>query len=149
VLINFDQYAPIARKRLARAQRYCHFIGTMKHPDPHGKLRVRNGPTIAARYSLEKARLLTRYVWKTTLTQENSTMTVNAKEAIILTFGAASLAVIVGAASILISQPAAATPEFAAQTGKACGVCHVNPGGGGPLTEFGEKFKANGNKLPK
>ncbi len=76
-------------------------------------------------------------------------MTVNAKEAIILAFGAASLAVIVGTASILISQPAAATPEFAAQTGKACGACHVNPGGGGPLTEFGEKFKANGNKLPK
>jgi len=42
-----------------------------------------------------------------------------------------------------------AKPEFAAQTGKACGACHQNPGGGGALKPLGEKFKANGNKLPK
>ena len=44
---------------------------------------------------------------------------------------------------------ASAKPEFAAQTGKACGACHQNPAGGGALKPFGEKFKANGNKLPK
>jgi hypothetical protein len=37
----------------------------------------------------------------------------------------------------------------ATQTGKSCGECHTDPKGGGALTAFGEKFKANGNKLPK
>ena len=44
---------------------------------------------------------------------------------------------------------ASAKPEFAAQTGKACGACHQNPAGGGALKPLGEKFKANGNKMPK
>ena len=43
--------------------------------------------------------------------------------------------------------PAAAKPEFAAQTGLPCGQCHSNPAGGGKLKAFGEKFKANGNKV--
>jgi hypothetical protein len=38
--------------------------------------------------------------------------------------------------------PVAAKPEFAAQTGKACGACHANPSGGGKLTAAGEKFKS-------
>jgi hypothetical protein len=62
---------------------------------------------------------------------------------------------VVGAAALLLGgivisfapQPAAAKPEFAAQTGKPCGFCHQNPGGGGPLTGAGAKFKANGYKL--
>jgi hypothetical protein len=33
-------------------------------------------------------------------------------------------------------------------TGKECGQCHVSVTGGGKLTPFGEKFKANQNKLP-
>ena len=44
---------------------------------------------------------------------------------------------------------ASAKPEFAAQTGKPCGTCHQNAAGGGALKPFGEKFKANGNKMPK
>jgi hypothetical protein len=48
--------------------------------------------------------------------------------------------------SLTVSQQANAKPEFAAQTGKACGACHANPGGGGKLTAAGEKFKANGFK---
>jgi hypothetical protein len=58
---------------------------------------------------------------------------------------------IVGAAlaSLVLVQPAAATTQFAKDTGKSCGDCHTNSAGGGPLTPFGEKFKANGNKLPK
>lgn len=62
--------------------------------------------------------------------------------------GAAAV-VIAGATSLLVSQPAAATAQFAKETGKSCGDCHTNPSGGGPLTAFGEAFKANGNKLPK
>lgn len=44
--------------------------------------------------------------------------------------------------------PARATMQFAKESGKSCGTCHTDPKGAGPLTPFGEKFKANGNKLP-
>jgi len=64
--------------------------------------------------------------------------------------GALSVALLAGAL-ITFTAPtsASAKPEFAAQTGKACGACHQNPGGGGALKPLGEKFKANGNKMPK
>jgi hypothetical protein len=53
------------------------------------------------------------------------------------------------ASAVLIATPreASAKPEFAAQTGMPCGQCHANPAGGGKLKSFGEKFKANGNKV--
>jgi cytochrome c5 len=55
----------------------------------------------------------------------------------------------IGATSLLVlAQPAAATAQFATDTGKSCGDCHTNPKGGGPLTALGAAFKANGNKLP-
>jgi len=54
---------------------------------------------------------------------------------------------VAGALSVTVSRPANATPQFAQQTGKACGFCHVNAAGGGKLKAAGEKFKANGNKL--
>jgi hypothetical protein len=62
-----------------------------------------------------------------------------------------SVATIVMAAAtlLLVSRPVIATPQFAKETGKSCGDCHTNSAGGGALTPFGEKFKANGNKLPK
>ncbi len=63
--------------------------------------------------------------------------------------GTAAAAVVVGAISLAVSRPAAATQQYATATGKSCGNCHTNPQGGGALTAFGEKFKANGNKLPK
>jgi hypothetical protein len=47
-----------------------------------------------------------------------------------------------GALTIAAPRSANAKPEFAAQTGKACGACHVNPAGGGKLTGAGEKFKS-------
>ncbi len=59
----------------------------------------------------------------------------------------AAAVLIAGAATVINSQPANAKPEFAAQTGKPCGFCHQNPGGGGALKQAGEKFKANGFKL--
>ena len=56
---------------------------------------------------------------------------------------AAGLALVL---TVLTAAPrfAVAKPEFAQQTGKACGFCHQNPGGGGKLKPAGEKFKKNG-----
>jgi hypothetical protein len=54
-----------------------------------------------------------------------------------------------GAPFLLISGAATATPQFGAATGQPCAACHVRPDGGPDLTEFGKKFEANGNKLPK
>jgi mono/diheme cytochrome c family protein len=75
-------------------------------------------------------------------------MSVYAKRAFVLACSTAAAAVIVGAASLVISRPAAATAQFAKDTGKACGDCHTAAKGGGPLTPLGAKFKANGNKMP-
>jgi cytochrome c5 len=76
-------------------------------------------------------------------------MKMNEKMGYLLACSTAVAIVIAGAASLLVSRPAVATPQFAKETGKSCGDCHTNPAGGGPLTPLGEKFKANGNKLPK
>jgi cytochrome c5 len=67
----------------------------------------------------------------------------------VLTCGTAAALVIVGATSLMISRPAVATAQFAAETKLSCAACHTNPQGGGPLTALGEKFKANGNKMPQ
>jgi mono/diheme cytochrome c family protein len=56
--------------------------------------------------------------------------------------------VLVGVFSVLAARPALATAQFAKETGKSCGACHTAAAGGGPLTPFGEKFHANGDKLP-
>jgi len=76
-------------------------------------------------------------------------MKVDAKKVFVFVCGAATAILIAGTMSVIVSQPASAKPEFAAQTGKPCGECHQNPAGGGALKPFGEKFKANGFKLPK
>ena len=45
---------------------------------------------------------------------------------------------------IAVSPPyAAATPDYARQTGFACGQCHIDVIGGGPLTAEGKKFLAD------
>jgi hypothetical protein len=75
-------------------------------------------------------------------------MKLNSKQALFLSCGTAAL-VMIGAVSLVISRPAAATQQFAMETGKSCADCHTNPKGGGELTAFGKEFKANGNKLPK
>ena len=64
----------------------------------------------------------------------------------IIICGSAAL-LVAGALSVTVSRSANATPQFAQQTSKACGYCHVNAAGGGKLKAAGEKFKANGNKL--
>jgi hypothetical protein len=71
-----------------------------------------------------------------------------AKRAFVLACSTAAAAVIVGTVSLVVSRPAVATAQFAKDTGKACGDCHTAAKGGGPLTPLGEKFKANGNKMP-
>jgi hypothetical protein len=76
-------------------------------------------------------------------------MKVNARNSLAFATGTAAALVIAAATALVIPRSAAATPQFAAETGKACGECHQSPQGGGALTPFGEKFKANGNKLPK
>jgi hypothetical protein len=66
-----------------------------------------------------------------------------------MTLGALAAVLAIGAVFVLSAPRSAnAKPEFAAATGKPCGTCHKNPGGGGPLKPFGEAFKANGYKLP-
>ena len=74
-------------------------------------------------------------------------MKMHAKKAFGLICGAAAAGLIAATLSVAVSRPANATPQFAASTGKPCGQCHQNPAGGGKLKPFGEKFKANGNKL--
>ena len=74
-------------------------------------------------------------------------MKVYAKNIFVFVCGTAAAAFFLVAAASLVSRPASALPAYAQQTGKACGFCHKSPGGGGPLTANGEKFKANGHKL--
>jgi hypothetical protein len=62
--------------------------------------------------------------------------------------GIATAIAIAGITSLSLTRPAMATPQFAKETGKSCTDCHTSASGGA-LSPFGEKFKANGNKLPK
>jgi hypothetical protein len=75
-------------------------------------------------------------------------MKITTRKTFAVACGTAALAVIAGATALIVSQPAAATAQFAKDTGKSCGDCHTNPKGGGALTDLGAKFKANGNKMP-
>jgi hypothetical protein len=68
----------------------------------------------------------------------------------VASIAAGSLFVLGGAFMIgaALSSPALATEQFAKDTGKSCAACHVAAAGGGPLTPYGVKFQANGNKAP-
>lgn len=61
---------------------------------------------------------------------------------------ATGILILGNAGAILATRPANALPNYSAQTGLACGRCHVNPAGGGPRTAFGKAFAANGHKVP-
>jgi hypothetical protein len=76
-------------------------------------------------------------------------MIIKRRGRLMVAFAMATAVVVAALVSLVFVQPAAATVQFATETGKSCGDCHTNAAGGGPLTPFGEKFKANGNKLPK
>jgi mono/diheme cytochrome c family protein len=45
------------------------------------------------------------------------------------------------------THPVKALPEYATLTGESCGVCHVNPGGGGPRTLRGLLWAARGKPV--
>jgi hypothetical protein len=62
--------------------------------------------------------------------------------------GAGAAALILGLAVFTAPRTADALPNYAQQTGLACGACHVNPAGGGPRNAFGKAFAANGHKVP-
>ena len=69
------------------------------------------------------------------------------RKALVVVFSTSTF--IAATAGFITSFPAKATPQFAADTGKACGQCHESPSGAGKLTAFGEAFKKNGYKLPQ
>ena len=76
-------------------------------------------------------------------------MTIPPKKTIARLLGVLTVLVTASGACFLISRSAIATPKFGAATGQPCAACHVRPDGGTELTDFGKKFQANGNKLPK
>jgi mono/diheme cytochrome c family protein len=70
--------------------------------------------------------------------------------------GSAALATIVVTAMMftLAPQSAQAHPAYAEKTGQHCAICHVNPKGGGKLSDCGTKWLTHGMKasfkcLPK
>ncbi len=75
-------------------------------------------------------------------------MKVNAEKVAVIVCNTLVALLVTGTMWIAASRPAAATEQFATQTGQSCAACHQNPQGGGALTPAGEKFKANGNKMP-
>jgi mono/diheme cytochrome c family protein len=82
-----------------------------------------------------------------TSTTEQSMKVKATRIAVVVCNTLASL-LVTGTTWMATSAPAGATQQFATQTGQSCAACHQNPKGGGPLTPVGEKFKANGNKMP-
>jgi mono/diheme cytochrome c family protein len=61
----------------------------------------------------------------------------------------AGMIVTVTAGLVIAPRSADATPQYAQQTGRSCGGCHVSAAGGGALNSAGKAFAANGHKLPK
>ena len=51
-------------------------------------------------------------------------------------------AALVGLVGIMRPTTTTALPAYNQATGQACGVCHINPAGGGPRTAIGQAFEA-------
>lgn len=49
---------------------------------------------------------------------------------------------IAAAVALVRPTPSEALPDYATKTGQACAACHVNPAGGGTLTDKGQAFQA-------
>jgi mono/diheme cytochrome c family protein len=62
--------------------------------------------------------------------------------------GLTGTALLLMGAILLPTQPAQAFPAYAQKTGFTCGVCHVNPKGGGALNAYGTKWFTGGMKAP-
>jgi hypothetical protein len=54
---------------------------------------------------------------------------------------------VAGAGLVVAPQHAKALPAYASKEGKPCGYCHVNAAGGGPRTDKGKEYQANGHKF--
>ena len=50
---------------------------------------------------------------------------------------------------LFLSAEASARPIYAAETGKECGFCHIDPNGGGTYTEAGQYYFDNGELPPE
>lgn len=52
--------------------------------------------------------------------------------------------VVLGAILVSLALPALvyALPQYASATGQPCSTCHVNPAGGGPRNDLGQRFEA-------
>lgn len=60
-------------------------------------------------------------------------------------FAAIVVLVLLAAAGVLMHpQPAAALPEYSAQTGEPCASCHLSPSGGGPRGPRGQAWVGSG-----
>jgi mono/diheme cytochrome c family protein len=70
------------------------------------------------------------------------------KRTITLAGAAGVTAAMLAAATLLVAtqRPAQAFPAYAQKTGYECGVCHVNPKGGGALNAYGTKWFTGGMK---
>ena len=67
---------------------------------------------------------------------------------LIMATAAAAFVVVAASWAVIVTAPTAkATAQYAQKTGKPCGYCHVNPGGGGKLKAAGKKFQKNGHKM--
>ena len=86
---------------------------------------------------------------RATSATKDQKMKLKAKKLFLRVCGMAAVTLIAAATSLVVSKPAAATEQYAKQTGKSCAACHQNPKGGGALTPDGEKFKATEKKPPK
>ena len=75
-------------------------------------------------------------------------MNINARRMSVVAGSCAVMSVAIGAAALMQPVPAKATEQYATETGKACGACHQAEAGGGPLNAYGDKFQANGDKVP-
>ena len=62
------------------------------------------------------------------------------------TAGVAAATALAALTLTLTPRPAQAFPAYAQRTGFVCGVCHVNPKGGGALNAYGIKWVTGGMK---
>lgn len=66
-----------------------------------------------------------------------------------LAAGAAAGMLVAGMIVLSAPRPAQATPQFGTQTGLPCSQCHADLNAPTKLTDFGQAFHANGDKVPE
>lgn len=71
-------------------------------------------------------------------------MSTNSRKALTL---AVTVSLIALSVTIFLAgaEPSMALPNYAAATGQACGSCHIDPTGGGTLSDIGQAFAAVGS----